>query len=682
MNNFHKHVSICLAVALVAAAAKLADAQTTRTRTPRNSPAPKAAPKTVKPVVPKRAVTPKPPAPKPEPKADDTPAPKPAEPAAAPPPTPPTKQDAAKQGAAGPATPEELASKTETNPAVLNALQTPRKTPRDYLQAILWLVDLGRPELARPIMAELVKLQITDQQRIELVTEFGSSSMLKLARAKELAPAGAAFSDACMAAASTANDNPQRLTTLISQLADPSAEVRAVAQHDLAVIGQPAAKATLETFARATDARHRAALADAILTMRPFVEGPLLAMLDTSDPALRSDVARLLVELKVPRAQPFLVGPANSERELAAALHSYAQGTPVAIPDAANQVELWQWNDANKQLTAARLPADEARIVWMSKLARALAQLRPENGDYQQRALVLAWEAASLKPATAGAQQAATADVHVLNGVLAEALNENAPHAAIDAINALAPKGNPSVLITGDGKPSPLADAVASPNRSVRFAALRAIMALDPTSPYPGSSRVPEALAWFAGSADTRRAIVAMPTNAASSNLAGLLAGQNLSAEATNRGRDAVNMAVHTPDLEAIFVDMDILVPGIRDVLYELRTNATTGEVPIALLAAEGRLEAAKRLAAEHRHVVAVPRPHSPEVVASTLKQLVDMAGRDSLPPDERVAQATQAQSWLAKLETGSRPFYVIRRTALLPTPAPRSTPPAPLPNR
>src|SRR4051812_42709663 len=665
MKNLYKLVSAGLVIGLSFACGDSANAQTTRTRTPRTPAATKGAARTPKPPAPKPAAKPKPPAPQPAPKTDDAPAPKPAEPPA-PPPTPTAKEEPAKPSAAAATTPDDLGPKTETNPAVLTAVQTPRKTPRDYVQAVLWLIDLGRPELAKPIMADLAKLQVTDQQRIDLVAEFGSSSMLKLARAKELAPAGAAFSDACMAAASAATNNPQRLATLIHQLADPSPEVRVVAQHDLATMGQPAATATLETFARETDGRRRAALADAISSMRPFVEGPLLAMLDTSDPALRADVAKLLTELKVPRARPFLMGANVAERELNMALHSYAQGTPIAIPDAVNQVELWHWNDANKQLTAVRLRADDARVVWMSKLARALANLRPQNAEYQQRALVLGWEAASLTTAAphspSTSQQPTSTDARVLNGVLAEALKENAPHAAIDAINALAQRGDASILIIGDGKPAPVADALASPNRNVRFAALRAIMTLDPASPYPGSSRVTEALAWFAGSGESRRAIVAMPTIAAAGDLAGLLAGQNLAAEATNRGRDGVNMALATPDLEAIFVDMDIIVPGIRDVLYELRTSPTTGQVPIAILAAEGRLEAAKRLAAEHQRVIAVPRPHSPEVVANMLKQLASLEGRDAIAPNERGAQAAQAQAWLARLESGSRPFYVIRR--------------------
>src|SRR5207248_9185212 len=139
-------------------------------------------------------------------------------------------------------------------------------------------------------------------------------------------------------------------------------------------------------------------------------------------------------------------------------------------------------------------------------------------------------------------------------------------------------------------------------------------------------------------------------------------AAQNLAAEATNRGRDAVVMARDMPNLEAIFVDMDIQVPGIREVLYELRTNPTTGEVPIAVLAGDGRFEAAQRLAAEHQRVIAVPRPHSPEVVANAVKELAQLSGADSVPANERAAQAAQAKSWLAKLESGSRPFYVIRR--------------------
>ena len=161
-----------------------------------------------------------------------------------------------------------------------------------------------------------------------------------------------------------------------------------------------------------------------------------------------------------------------------------------------------------------------------------------------------------------------------------------------------------------------------------------------------------------------------MPTHAAATDLAGQLAAQKVTAEATNNGRELLAMAREISDVEAIFVDMDILSPHIREVLYELRMNATTGEVPIAILAADGRLEAAKRLTEDHQRVIAVPRPHSDAVLTNIMNQLAALADRDAVPANERTAQAAQAKAWLAKLESGSRPFYVIRRVARL-APAP-----------
>jgi CheY-like chemotaxis protein len=322
-------------------------------------------------------------------------------------------------------------------------------------------------------------------------------------------------------------------------------------------------------------------------------------------------------------------------------------------------VEIWQWNDATKQLTSARIPADEARIIWMSKLARTLTQLDPQNPDYERRALILAWEAESTNHGSGNwpinPKFISQADPQFLDSVLAEALKNHHPHAAVSAINAIAQHHDAGVLMTPDGKSAPLADALVSPNRGVRFAALAAIMALDPPSPYPGSSRVPEALGWFANSGPEPRALVAMPTTTAAADLAGQLAAHQFVAESTNSGRELINMARTMSDVDLILVDMDIILPNIREVLYQLRTNPTTGETPIAILAADGRLEAAKKLAAEHQRVIAVPRK---------------LADRDAAAANERVAQARQARAWLGKLESGARPFYVIRRTARL-APAP-----------
>jgi hypothetical protein len=559
--------------------------------------------------------------------------------------------------AASATTPGDAGPPLETDPAVLAALELPREAPADYFQAIVWLIELDRPELAKPILDELVQLQINDAQRAALVEEFGSRSMLILARAKELGPAAAEFADVCMAAAANAASDPQRISALVQQLVDPSAERRQLAINDLAAAGKHGVTATLEALAHQSDPNRRAALAKAAVKMEPLVSGPLLAMLSTEDPTLRADVSRLLQQLGVMQAAPFLAtSRASAERALSEAIDDYLAGTPVFAPDESNQVELWHWNDATKKLVAARYPAADAQVIWTARLARQRALVRPTDRAYQRQAWLLGGEAAGLIGTSAEIFSAV--DTTLIVEVLADALQRNYAHAAVAAANELGRRRDVGVLHTVDGHPSPLADALAHPHRRVRFAALAAVMAMDPNSPYPGSSRVPKALSWFAGSTGERQAVVAMPTNAAATDLAGMLAEHDLDAQATNRGRDAVDMAREIADLEMILVDVDILQPGIRQVLYELRTIETTGHVPIALLAGDGQLEAAEELAGEHDRMIAVPRLHSKEVVARTVAELSVLAGGDWTSAEERAAQALQAIHWIESLLSNDRRFY------------------------
>lgn len=565
----------------------------------------------------------------------------------------------------------------EANPAVRAALEMPGKEPRDFVESILLLIDLGRPELAKPILADLAKLQITDPQRVAIVAEFGSQGMLHLARSTELAPEGATFADACMAAAAAAANNHERISALVKQLTDASPEARITARNDLAATGIVGATAALEALARETDPQRRAALIAAIELMHPLVNAPLLAMLTTSDANLRADVAAILQRLAVPQAAPLLpTDTASAERALRAAIKNYQHGTPPFAVDASGQVELWKWDDGNKKLSAVRLSADKAQVIWIARLATELAHLHPDDYAAGRTALVLRLEAAGLTGDQANLPAPATlakGGPQLLNVALAEALKNNYSHAALALVQAIAHQGDASVLLTPDGRPSPLAAALDSPSRRVRFAALQAIMALSPATPYPGSSRVPDAITWFAGGTGNRQAVVAMPTIAAASDLAGKLAAHGLAAQAANRARDAVDLAREMPDLELIFIDMNTIVPDIRQALYELRISPTTGDIPIALLAADGRLDDAKHLAAEHTHVFAVPRPHTPEAVASIVERLAELAGRDAVPAKERAEQAAQAKKWLAALRSGSHSFYTFRRTALIDLPSPPS---------
>jgi hypothetical protein len=564
----------------------------------------------------------------------------------------------------------------ETNPAVRAALEWPRTRPADALRAICVFVDLGRTELAQPILAELQARNLSEGELAALVKEFGSHRMLQLAREEKLAPAGGEFSQAAMSAAAAEATNPARLRDQISRLGDPSALVRELALTDLASAGQTGAIALLEAMAVEGDAERRSMLGASARRLRPLVDGPLLAMLETNDPALRAVVAGLLSEAGVPQAAP-LLAPASSsaaQRDLVDALDQFRRGAVPFALDGDDRVELWHWDDGSQSLSSARYPAEDARILWMARLAERLAALRPQRRAESQQAIVLRLEADGRRNFTLPRQAAesgepdgvrlASIDSQLLSDVLSDALKRDYTLAAAAAIDEMARRGDARVLLTADGQPSPLADALVHAERRVRWAALRAIVALDPASPYPGSSRVPDALAWFARGAGIRQGLVAMPTVAEATDLAGKLSAAGIEAEGTNRGADVARLAQQMPDLELVLVDMDIIAPNVRQVLYELRITPATGRIPVALLATEERLAEARRLAGEHERVVAVPLPATAEAVTKFAERLLAQAPRDAAAVDERAAQALEAVAWMAQLLGRGRSFYALRREA------------------
>jgi CheY-like chemotaxis protein len=554
----------------------------------------------------------------------------------------------------------------EMNPAVRAALELPRTKPEHYLSAVFALVDLQRPELAAPILQELIGQNLSDEQRAALVREFGSHRMLQLARTTALGPAGAEFAEACMAAAEKRATDPQRIAGLVEQLTAPSPDVRQMARHALAAAGDQGVVATIEAFAHEQDPQRREVFMEAIAQMSPAAVGPLLGMLASANGPLKLEVIRLLEAMHVTQAAPVIAATMhapNAEQQLLAALQRYRRGTPAFVADADDEVAMWHWDDKSQSLSVHAYPGDDAQTIWMARLAIELAVLRPDIRAYQVQSLTYAFDAAMLANASLAAavgtndpaeaevrRLAGAADGVLLSDVLAEAMKLNRPRSAIVAAKLIGEKADANVLDYCSPLEAPLAAALEFPDRRVRFAALESIMKLNPPLPFPGDSRVPAALGYFATGANERRAVVATPVAGMATTFAGRLAAMNIAAEPATRGAAAVRLAQQDADLEFILVDVDIDGPGIRDVLYALRTNAATGRIPIGLTATSERLDAAQRLAEEHTRVVAFPRPQSDAAIAALAERLTEVSDRNPITAEERAAMARQAVEWLGQL--------------------------------
>ena len=586
--------------------------------------------------------------------------------------------------------PAEVAPDIITNPAVRAALEEPRKVPLDYLRAILALVDLGEAQRAIPIVEELAQLQLTDEQRVELVQELGSAAMLRLARNETLGPAAKEFAETTMAAAASAATSPERLDQLVKLLSAASPDDRRAAAVELATTGMPGVKHIIAALADATDAAQRSGLRQALVGLAPLSAPPLFAVLETGDDQLRADAIAVLAQIGGTDAATLIavpalfepassvasqtarqaferitkqhVEPALAEQMLRRAIKNYLAGTPPLRPGEDGLVEMWTWNADQKQLDSLRMTIHDAALVWAAWLAEDFARLKAGDPAAKRQTLILGLEANwVLGPKASKAIDLATVDPTQLSQMLSDALAEHRHGAAIAIAAELGDRNEASVLFTADGKPSPLAAALDSPHPQVRYTALAAIMQIDSKSPFPGSSRVAEMLTRLARSTGARRAVVAMPPIERAATLAGQLAAQQIDATPVELGSDAIVQAAQSPDLEMVLVDMMIDRPDIREVLFQLRRTPATAAVPIGILAPAGRLADAETLAREHQGVLAFSRPHTAEANAAIVEKLVSILPRGWPAADQRLEQSAQALEWIDRLLSDGRRFYNLR---------------------
>jgi hypothetical protein len=226
------------------------------------------------------------------------------------------------------------------------------------------------------------------------------------------------------------------------------------------------------------------------------------------------------------------------------------------------------------------------------------------------------------------------------------------------------------VLATVDGMPSPLAAALLSPVRELRFAALAAVMELAPRQAFPGASHMPQALWYFAAGSGDATAVAAAPIVVRSSDWAGQLRGLGYDAMPATSGLGALHAAFDrstSSRLAVIVLDEELSRPEIREVVYQLRSMDRTARVPILVVSSVDGLRDAERLAADDPLLLAAPRPHGEGALAELVARTIALTDTPLADDEVRRAQAAQALDWIAALlEQGSPPYDELRRDALL----------------
>ena len=601
-------------------------------------------------------------------------------------------------------------------PAVQAVMEAKRTTPSSLVKGALLLIDLGEPALAEQMFQQLLKSDPEDAAKAKLVRKLGSHTLMRLARMKKtLGPEAATFADACMAALKAELVNPEVLQERFNQLDDEAQEVRVAAVNDFVEAGSEGTAYCIARLEEATP-RQKSGIQTILKSQMPLSFAPLTAALADDRPSFRVVVIQMLGHVAPNRATPFLLGPALSpqlsaggqngaqpvlpkndpqraatevlfqrhgriptlleaEQLLQRQIDGYFAGRFPTAPDAHGRVTVWLWqtNSEGKQNTKMPQPVShkvsirDSGILSAAPFATALAALVPQNERYASQALMCKLYASKLqtgldKPLSSVILALAkTTQTARLEFTLHESMRRNFSPAAIGAAELLGARGDFNAVYGQSPNISPLVQAMRSSNRRLRFAALQAVMKINPPQPYAGASYTTETLAYFI-QGGTHRVVVAMPSLQQARTVAGWLSTEGYEISAGSTGLEAIRSVMNSPDTEFVFLDEAISHPNVREAIYQIRSTPAGRELPIGLLAGENGFDRAARIAAGDAKTLSFARPNNAAAAKALATKVLQLAGPSIVSKAERQTEAKLALQWATVLLSKPRNFYDTRK--------------------
>ena len=211
-------------------------------------------------------------------------------------------------------------------------------------------------------------------------------------------------------------------------------------------------------------------------------------------------------------------------------------------------------------------------------------------------------------------------------------------------------------MLSRDGRPHPLVDALAAPGARVQFAAAKALVNMAPAQPFPGSSRVVPALARFVTAQSPPRAVVIDSNPARGSQLVGSLRALGYETVMEPTGDLGFRAAAETADVELVLVSYALdrgASWGLTDTLTNLKSDARTADLPVYVYGPLNLEVNRPNLPLDFPGVKFLVQPMSPEILEKLL------GGRPSkFTGSERTAYAQEATALLARIAQQPRsPF-------------------------
>ncbi|MGO9599766.1 MAG: HEAT repeat domain-containing protein [Isosphaeraceae bacterium] len=567
-----------------------------------------------------------------------------------------------------------------------NSFAREPRTPLELWSAIDYLARTGQSKKAVPYLERFTKSQPDDATLIEIRDRYGIGSVLRLLDEPATRPRAQLLADKLALAGRRHATQPERIARAIEGLTG-TFEEQEYALSQLRQAGPDAVPFWTEALQRPSlSPAERSLLAANLGRLDRSVVPPLLAVLESGDTRLAADAARALGQIGDSRAVPYLTYPASAiefdpaVREAAQAAIASLTGRSFEVQsrapaqvlaDAAWQLHrhqaefpgdpviVWVWDQERHTPAPRLLKRNEAESALGLRLARQAARLQPQDRSAQSALVSLTLQQAldrtglsgfpaQDKPAFAQALSAGPDTVaEVLRTAIADGKDELAAAAAI----VLGQLSDASALAVS-GHPHPLVDALFAPGAHTQLAAARALVAMAPARPFPGSNRVVPTLARFVTAQQAPWAVVIDGNPNRGSQLSGALRGLGYETVLETEGDLGFLAAAETADVELVMVSLaqDRGAWSLIDVLTNLKNDGRTASLPVYVYGPLGQEIRHPNLTADFPAVKFLVQP----VDSATLEKL--LGGRPAkLSEADRLGYAREAATLLARIATAPR---------------------------
>ncbi|GIW93307.1 MAG: hypothetical protein KatS3mg110_4692 [Pirellulaceae bacterium] len=587
----------------------------------------------------------------------------------------------AQPGAAGRAAAPPQEAPPPPNPIVEAVREANPQSPTDLARAVRIMVDAREWSEAKSYLQKLLDGRTDAQAALRIYRAYGPAFVLELSLSEELRPEGAQLAEFIRNTVRALGEDPAWVDQQLEAAADMDRQVAALrALTDVMPFAGPR---LLEVLADPNRSLHHPTAERLLAAGGQPTTNLLLAALDAQNPAVVLAAARLLAK-KAP-AQPnvkFALVPLalrdDWPQPIGGQLKALCENTWGPLPrkevvlrwlerefsrlflqtserpsPVSGMEQTWIWDAAQNRPVASSLsPEDQQRLEALQR-ATQLVKLAPTDSRYVlwHEAARREWQQSQAGLSTPLLEPVREADratqAQWVERLLDYALSSGRAAAATWAARQLGQIGGTEQLHSPAGF-SPLVRALSFPEQHVQFAAVEAIMKINPASPFAGSSRWRDTMGYFLNSRMARRVLVGNPNTEEGQSWAGWLRQMGFEVDLVPTGRMVLEQLAEVPDYDFVLLVDRLSQPPVDEVIQLAQTAPWGTHLRFAILAHSHQMDRWRLWAEDHATVLVWSRVFSADTVQVLVAQLESLPGRRQLPPEERVERTKVILNWLA----------------------------------